>query len=240
MERDWLAEQLEAGRSIESIAREVGKDPSTVAYWVNRHGLVSVHAARHAARGPLSRETLEALVEVGMTIRQMARELDRSASTVRHWLERYGLKTKAASRVRRDGSTAERVIRDCPTHGWTEFRRVGNQVQYRCAQCVIDAVAHRRAVIKEILLDEAGGRCTLCGYDRNPRALQFHHLDPTAKLFTLRNGNLRSLASMRAEAAKCVLLCANCHAEVESGSVQVPVPSAERTPSGVAQQDDPG
>jgi hypothetical protein len=32
MERDWLAAQLEAGRSIESIAREVEKNPSTVAY----------------------------------------------------------------------------------------------------------------------------------------------------------------------------------------------------------------
>jgi IS30 family transposase len=34
MERDWLEAQLEAGRSIESIAREVGKHPSTVAYHV--------------------------------------------------------------------------------------------------------------------------------------------------------------------------------------------------------------
>ena len=232
MERDWLEEQLEAGRSIESIAREVMRDPSTVAYWVNRYGLVSVHAARHAMRGPLTREMLEPLVETGMTIRQIARELDRSASTVRHWLERYGLKTKAASRVRRDGSTAERVIRDCPAHGWTEFRRVGTQVQYRCARCVIAAVAHRRAIIRDILLEEAGGRCTLCGYARNSRALQSHHLDPTAKLFTLRNGNMRSLASMRAEAAKCVLLCANCHAEVESGSVSFPYHHLSVSPPG--------
>ena len=38
MDAGWLAEQLEAGRSIESIAREAGRDPSTVAYWVNKHG----------------------------------------------------------------------------------------------------------------------------------------------------------------------------------------------------------
>jgi IS30 family transposase len=30
MDRAWLASQLDAGRSIESIAREVGKHPSTV------------------------------------------------------------------------------------------------------------------------------------------------------------------------------------------------------------------
>jgi ribosomal protein L30E len=31
------------------------------------------------------------------------------------------------------------------------------------------------------------------------------------------HGAARSIASARAEMAKCVLLCANCHAEVESG-----------------------
>jgi hypothetical protein len=49
-------------------------------------------------------------------------------------------------------------------------------------------------------------------------ALQFHHLDPARKSFALsRNGVTRSLAELRAEAAKCVVLCANCHAEVEVG-----------------------
>ena len=51
MDRDWLEAQLAAGRSIESIAREVGKHPSTVGYWVKKHGLRSQHAAKHAARG---------------------------------------------------------------------------------------------------------------------------------------------------------------------------------------------
>ena len=41
MDREWLAAQLEAGRSIESIAQDVGKAPSTIAYWVNKHRLVS-------------------------------------------------------------------------------------------------------------------------------------------------------------------------------------------------------
>jgi hypothetical protein len=32
-----------------------------------------------------------------------------------------------------------------------------------------------------------------------------------------------SLDTLRAEARKCVLLCANCHAEVEDGVVSLPV-----------------
>jgi hypothetical protein len=58
----------------------------------------------------------------------------------------------------------------------------------------------------------------LCGYDRSPAALQFHDVDPKEKAFSLsRRGVTIALEAARAEAAKCVLLCANCHAEVEGG-----------------------
>jgi hypothetical protein len=58
----------------------------------------------------------------------------------------------------------------------------------------------------------------LCGYDRCAGALHFHHLDPAEKSFHLSmQGVARSLARAREEMAKCVLLCANCHAEVEAG-----------------------
>ena len=75
MEAPWLASQLDAGRSIESIAREAGLSPSTVAYWVNKHGLTSQHAERHRARGGLTREQLEPLVEAGVPIREIAEQL---------------------------------------------------------------------------------------------------------------------------------------------------------------------
>ena len=78
--------------------------------------------------------------------------------------------------------------------------------------------AARRRRIKRQLIEEAGGGCILCGYDRFPGALQFHHLDPAQKSFALSvQGVARSLEKARAEAAKCVLMCANCHAEVEGG-----------------------
>ncbi len=69
---------------------------------------------------------------------------------------------------------------------------------------------------------EAGGRCQICGYDRYIGALQFHHLDPSEKSFTFgRRGLSMSVERFREEARKCVLLCANCHAEVEGGIASV-------------------
>jgi transposase-like protein len=94
VERAWLAERLESGRSLESIAREVGCDPSTVSYWARKHGLTSSHAPRHAARGPIERDLLAELVGAGLTTREIAARVDRSQATVRHWLREHGLRTR--------------------------------------------------------------------------------------------------------------------------------------------------
>ena len=60
--------------------------------------------------------------------------------------------------------------------------------------------------------------------DNSPGALHFHHLDPSKKEFGLsRKGHIRSFERLIAEAQKCVLLCANCHSEVERGEVELPV-----------------
>jgi hypothetical protein len=89
-------------------------------------------------------------------------------------------------------------------------------------------VTERRRRVKRMLLDEAGGACVICGYDRCVASLHFHHLDRTEKSFALgMTGVTRSIEAARAEARKCVVLCANCHGEVESGLADVPVRSVE-------------
>ena len=112
MEEAWLRSRLDSGASLEAIARELGRSPSTVAYWANKYGLASDHAPRHAARGPIDRETLQALVEEGRSIRQIAAELDRGTASVRHWLARYELKTQPARYSLRGGPKPSQIIRE--------------------------------------------------------------------------------------------------------------------------------
>src|SRR5438876_10362030 len=71
---------------------------------------------------------------------------------------------------------------------------------------------------RQLLIQEKGGRCQRCSYDRNQAALAFHHLDPTIKSFPidLRNCSNNSWAALLIEAKKCSLLCLNCHAEVHN------------------------
>lgn len=76
--------------------------------------------------------------------------------------------------------------------------------------------------MKAILIQEAGVACAICGYARHQGALQFHHVDPSQKSFMISTAVGVSLERFRAEASKCVLLCANCHFEVEGGVTPLP------------------
>lgn len=61
-----------------------------------------------------------------------------------------------------------------------------------------------------------GGKCKKCGYNRCPIALEFHHLDPSQKIFSISQiPHTRSWARIQEEIDKCELLCSNCHREVE-------------------------
>ncbi len=77
-------------------------------------------------------------------------------------------------------------------------------------------------------MNEAGGCCRVCGYDRTVVNLHFHHVDPRTKSFAITTARGRSLAAYRAEASKCVLVCANCHGEIEAGLIESPRPGVDR------------
>ncbi len=229
MDRDQLKQWLDEGLSLPQIGELAGRHPSTVGYWVRKHGLVANGKAKYAPRGGLTREQLEPLVEAGLTDAQIAVKLDRGISTIRHWRKRLGLCRPGPERLGRQEideavrSGHRTVVRDCPRHGRTEFALVGADFQPRCKRCRADAVQRRRRKVKRILVEEAGGRCMLCGYDRCIAALEFHHREPSQKSFGLsRRGITRAIDKVRAEAAKCVLLCSNCHAEVEAGVATLP------------------
>jgi transposase-like protein len=225
MDRESLTQLLDEGVSVERIARRFGKHPSTVSYWMAKYGLVAPNRDKHVAKGAIARERLEELVSAGLSIAQIAEELARSKGTVRHWLRKYGLRTGNPSRrmshpvaLAAKAAGLVSVSMTCPAHGETEFLIEGRGY-YRCKRCRSAAVTSRRRRVKATLVAEAGGCCAVCGYDRCLAALSFHHVDPSQKrLHVSADGRCLAIATLRAEASKCVLLCANCHAEVESGA----------------------
>lgn len=217
MDRANLEQLLEQGLSLAEIGRQAGLHEATVGYWVKKHGLLAANHGKYLPRGALEANELAILVSEGLSSRQIADQLGRSQTTVRHWLKEYGLVTEWAKRRVASSAKETRITARCQHHGLAEFvrRSAGG---YRCTKCRAQAVSRRRRRVKEVLVDDAGGRCVRCGYDRCIAALEFHHLKPSEKRFSLSHrGVARSLEKARAEAAKCVLVCANCHAEIEAG-----------------------
>ena len=70
------------------------------------------------------------------------------------------------------------------------------------------------------MIDYKGGKCQICGYNKCANALEFHHLDPTLKDFTI-SGGTRSFNSLKSEVDKCILVCSNCHREIHAGLINI-------------------
>jgi cytochrome c553 len=113
-------------------------------------------------------------------------------------------------------------------HYWVVEKATGYG-RWRCRRCSGEAVLKRKTFVRRLLILEAGDRCQACGYDRCRKNFHFHHLDPADKKFNLTAGNGKSLARFREEARKCVLVCANCHGEIENGLRPAPPSMEQRT-----------
>ena len=225
---------LERRLTIAEMASTLGVHASTVSHWLKQHDLRPENRARYAPKGGLPEAALREAVGQGRTLASIAEEFAVSISSVRYWLGKHGIERGAVSGPR-SPLAAEGRARGLPTirmvcreHGTTEFV-LENRGYYRCKRCRAAAVIKRRRRVKTILVEEAGGACALCGYDRFSGALHFHHVEPREKSFALSRGGItRAIDELRAEARKCILLCSNCHAEVEGGVVAVPAPTLWR------------
>ena len=87
---------------------------------------------------------------------------------------------------------------------------------------LINSVAERRRKLRQKATQYMGGRCIFCGYDRDNKALGFHHIDQSKKPFgLLERGFTRSWVKIVEELNKCVLVCASCHRVIHSGVRQI-------------------
>ena len=83
---------------------------------------------------------------------------------------------------------------------------------------------NRRRSFKKELINFHGGKCQICGYNKSKSALDFHHLDPSKKSFSISNkireGTKKEIFQQCIEESKkCILVCSNCHHEIHDGLV---------------------
>lgn len=79
---------------------------------------------------------------------------------------------------------------------------------------------NRREKIKQEAVAYKGGKCQICGYDKCLDALDFHHIDPSQKDWSIKSSLMRKsliLGKLKPELDKCALVCCRCHREIHAG-----------------------
>lgn len=74
---------------------------------------------------------------------------------------------------------------------------------------------------RSFIIEEMGGKCISCGYDKYSSALQVHHLDSSQKDSKFHGIRGWSRKRILDEIRGCVLLCSCCHAAVHSGELEL-------------------
>jgi hypothetical protein len=130
----------------------------------------------------------------------------------------------------------EKKCKDCgeiKNCDWQSSFNANGTPQYkpRCRECnnklhqkrrkarwgvIMENKIKRQKIIKQKCIDYLGGKCSVCGYKKSIRALTFHHRnrkekEKTIALMIVNN----SFEKIKKELDKCILVCFNCHMEIE-------------------------
>jgi hypothetical protein len=86
-----------------------------------------------------------------------------------------------------------------------------------CKSCNSKRTIKREKDGKKKSVEYMGGKCSICGYDKCIRALEFHHLDPLKKS---KDYNKRfkvwAFERQKEELENCIIVCSNCHREIHN------------------------
>ena len=161
---------------------------------------------------------LKELVELGLSQRGIAEQLNTSQTNIRYWLKKHNLTTFKPIVNTRECPCCKNNL---PLNAFYARRGKDGSSVY-CKECTSNQTLKRQRELKEQAIQYKGGKCSVCDYNKYQGALEFHHLDPSKKDFSIsqvRNTSFND--KIKAELDKCVLLCANCHREVHAGLIEL-------------------
>lgn len=171
---------------------------------------------------------LKELIDNNMSTYEISKISGKSQTTVVYWINKYKLKTNHKS-FKQMGQKDYGNSRNCPRckkivdiNDFYQRRGKPNSSTY-CKECSNTQTVNRTREFKKNCINYKGGQCSTCGYKKCISALEFHHLDPNSKDFTI--SHLRAYSfneRVKCELDKCILVCANCHREIHSGLLVVP------------------
>jgi hypothetical protein len=132
--------------------------------------------------------------------------------------KRYGKLTVIEPAPNKKEKTYWKCKCDCGNECIVQTTHLRN---HKTTSCGCKANRHTKHVksfrkrIKIALVNAFNNECYICKIKRPPEFYEFHHIDPESKKFGFSAGNTHSKQKTIEEAKKCVMLCPNCHREIE-------------------------
>ena len=136
---------------------------------------------------------------------------DKQWSTEDPWANSGTSTASGESETTQPTENSSKICPRCKTNN----RQIGSTGRTKpyCKDCekgyAQERYSARREFVNGYKLDVG---CQLCGYNEHPVALEFDHIDPSTKKFSI-GSQLMSMSwkAIYEEIAKCQVLCANCH-----------------------------
>ena len=100
----------------------------------------------------------------------------------------------------------------------SDFHKNKDRIRPSCKACFNGQINKKAQEIKRKAIEYKGGKCNQCSYDKCQSALEFHHLNPSEKDYSISEVLTKAVNfdALKIELDKCMLLCANCHREAHS------------------------
>jgi len=151
----------------------------------------------------MDRASLEQMLGQGLSLSEIGRRFDLHESTVGYWVGKHGLQA-----VRRDKHTAKGGL---PREDLEHLTEAGASIAE-----IAEAVGRSKATVRYWLTRHGLRTINTAGRRVSESARAAKDAGQREATIAL------SLETLRAEAKKCVLLCSNCHAEIEDGTALLP------------------
>lgn len=165
-----------------------------------------------------TKEELNLLIDDGLTQRQIAKSLGKSQTAVRHWLKKYGIRTKLGARGRHPKAYVKQ--RRCACGEASPDKFYGNKATI-CGKCHNKAVHKNGREKRQRAVDYLGGKCAICGWQEWTSGFDIHHVNPEEKDSAFHTMRYWSWERLEHELKKCILLCKCCHAGIHSGDLEL-------------------
>ena len=172
---------------------------------------------------------LSLMINQGLSTHQIAKKTGKGQTTIRHWLKKFGLKTKPIYKTRKKEIIKNEngiELKVCPKCNSTKELNKQNfyissngKTHSWCKKCNDEVAYKKQKELKQRCVDMKGGKCVFCGYNKYVGSMDFHHTDPNEKEYSISDLRTYSFDKIKSELDKCILVCRNCHGELHGGII---------------------